>query len=533
MTYSRNSAQRRVSQIRVLPAPIGGLNDVDPLASMGEEFCIQMINWIPGNAALQARQGYREWVTNLNGPVRTIMPYIHMNGDVFTFAATDHAIYDVTWQTAAPVIQFEPIGNGYFKFINFGTVGNQYLIAVNGQNDESLIYDGIIWKRMIETATPVNPGEISGVNPNKFSNVASYKRRLWFVEESSMTAWYLPVDALGGEAKPFYLTSVFKRGGRLLYIVDWSVDGGDGLDNKLIFVSNLGEIAVYSGDDPDNAETFRVEAVFYAAAPIGEKSFVEFGGDVYMTTVLGILPLSKILMGMMSQSPNSMSVSKRINRTLNRIVTSRSYASNWELYNLPVLQALVLVIPAVGTTPAIQFVMNTSTGAWTRLDLPVNCGALVRGDFYFGTVDGKVMLYGGGNYKDNVKLDGSGGESVICSLFSAYSYMGDPTTLKHWKLIRPIFQSDQPVSYLVKLNVDYDTAALAGNPQPPGQEQENPIWDVAIWDQAFWSSSFTVFRPWIGVSAMGFASALLMKAATNDVTTLVAIEYVYEAGGAI
>jgi hypothetical protein len=81
--------------------------------------------------------------------------------------------------------------------------------------------------------------------------------------------------------------------------------------------------------------------------------------------------------------------------------------------------------------------------------------------------------------------------------------------------------------------VDYDTAALAGNPAPPAEEQTNPIWDVAIWDQAFWSSSFTTFRPWIGVSAMGNCCALLLKVATNDATTLVAIEYVYEPGGVV
>jgi len=532
MPFGKNSAQRRVSQIKINLAPLGGLNDIDPLANMGEEFCIQLINWIPGNAALQARQGYREWVTNLDGPVRTIMPYYDMSGDYSLFATTDTSLYDVTLSGDTPTFVIN-VNQGNFKHITFGNVANQYLIAVNGAADQSLLYDGTTWRVFTEVDPPVNPGEIKGVNPDLFSHVTSFKRRLWFVEADSMTAWYLPIDATGGEAKPFYLTSVFKKGGKLLYMIDWSVDGGDGLDNKLVFVSNLGEIAVYVGDNPDDADNWRVQAVFFASAPIGDRSFVEFGGDVYITTVLGVLSLTKILMGAMSQSPDNIALTKRINRTLNRLILSKDYVANWELKNLPTLQAIVLIIPPVGEKPAIQFVMNSSTGAWTRLDIPVNTGCLARGDFYFGTVDGKVMLHGGGNYLDGVKLDGSDGKPVICSLFSAYSYMGDPTSLKHWKLIRPIFQSDQPPSYLVKLNVDYDTAALSGNPQPPGAEQTDPIWDVAIWDQAFWSSSFTVYRPWIGVSAMGFACALLMKAATNDATTLVAIEYVYEPGGAI
>jgi hypothetical protein len=532
MPFGKSSSQPRVSQIKVNLAPVGGLNDIDPLANMGEQYCIQLINWIPGNSALQARQGYREWVTGLDGTVKTLMPYYAMNGDYSLFATTDTSLYDVTLSTDTPVHVIN-VNQGRFNHTTFGNVGNQYLIAVNGGTDQSLLYDGTSWRVFTETETPVNPGEIKGVDPSKWSHVVSFKRRLWFVENDSMTAWYLPIDATAGEAKPFYLTSVFKKGGKLLYIIDWSVDGGDGLDNKLVFVSNVGEVAVYAGSDPDNADDWAVQAVFYASAPVGDRSFVEFGGDVYMTTTLGVMPLTRILMGAMSQSPYGSAVSRNINSTLNRLILSKDYAANWELFNLPVLQAVVIAIPPVGTAPPVQFVMNSSTGAWARLDIPANTGCLAKGDFYFGTTDGRVCQYGGGNYKDNVKLDGTGGEPVICYLFSAYSYMGDPGILKHWKLIRPIFQSDQPPSYLLTLNVDYDISALPGNPQPPGDEQTNPIWDVAIWDQAFWSSSYTVFRPWVGVSAMGFACALLLKAATNDVTTLVAIEYVYEPGGAI
>lgn len=532
MPFSKNSAQRRVSIIKSSIAPLGGINDVDPLANMGEEFCIQLLNWIPGNSALKARQGYREWVTNLGLPVKTLMFYSKMDGTLKLFASTDVGIYDVTNSAPVPVLS-KAVSQGFFKYINFGNVANQYLVVVNGTADPSLLYDGTSWIEFTQSATPTTPGQIKGVDPNIFSHVMSFQRRLWFVQDSSMTAWYLPIDAVAGEAKPFYLTGVFKRGGKLLYIIDWTVDGGDGIDNKLVFVSSNGEVAVYSGTDPDNAQTWSLDAVFFMGRPTGDKSFTEFGGDVFLNTSYGIVPLSKVLVGKMNESPNQQAISKRINRTLNALILTKKYPPNWELHNFPMLQAVVLVIPPTSTEPAIQFVMNSLTGAWTRLDLPVNCGMVARDIYYFGTTDGRVCMYGNENYLDDVKLDGTGGKPVICSLFSAYSYMGDPTTLKHWKLIRPIFQSDQPPSYLVHLNTDFDIAALAGNPAPPGAEQTNPIWDTAIWDQAFWSSSFTVYRPWIGVSAMGFCCALLMKAATNDLTTLVAVEFVYEPGGAI
>lgn len=533
MPFTRKAAQPRVSEVKSMIAPLGGINDTDPLANMGEQYCIQMVNWVPGNAAILARQGYREWCTGLSGAVKTIMAYYKMDGTTNLFASTDAGIYDITISKANPTL-VKVVVNGDMRWVTFGNVANQYLVAVSAGSDPSVFYDGAAWNNFVETSgTPATPGEIKGVNPNSWCHVTTFKRRLWFVEENSMTAWYLPVDAVAGVAKPFYLTSIFKRGGKLLYMIDWSVDGGDGLDDRLVFVSSLGEVAVYGGDNPDVTTDWMLEAVFYAGTPVGDKSFTEFGGDVLMMTMYGLIPLTKVLMGRLEENPTEQAINRRISRTINLILRSKKYNTNWEIHNVPLLQAIVIIIPPFGQEPAIQFVMNSLTGAWTRFDMPIFCGRQSRGDFYFGAADGTVYLYGANNYLDNVKLDGTGGLPVQCSLFSAYNYMDDPTCLKHWKLIRPIFQSDQPPSYLVRLNTDYDLAALPGAPAPPAEDQENPIWDIAIWDNAFWSSSITVFRPWTGVVGLGYCCALLMKAATNDATAFVAVELVYEKGGVV
>jgi hypothetical protein len=508
------------------------LDDIDPLANMAEEFCISLINWFPGNAALNAREGFREWAINLGAPVRTIMPFYQMSGDYTLFAATDIGIFDVTLSSSAPPLS-KATTNGYYKFVTFGNVSFQYLVAVNGNGVPSLIYDGTNWIEMTQVDPPVTPGQVKGVDPDKFSHVMVFKRRLWFVEKDSMTAWYLPVDSTGGEAKPFYLTSVFRRGGKLLYMIDWSVDAGNGLQNQLVFVSTAGEVAVYNGTDPDNAETWTLDAVFYAAPPVGERGASRIGGDVLMVTTNGLIPLTKVFMGIMSEAPNEQALSKRISRTLNRLILSRRYQLNWEVINLPTLQAAMILVPPNGNEPPVQFVMNILTGAWTRFDLPANCGALALGDYYFGTVDGRVMKFGNDIYLDDMKIDGTGGDPITCSLFSAYSYMESPTTLKHWKLIRPLFQALQPPNYRLTLNTDFDNSALAGNPAPPAEPQVEPLWDDAIWDQAFWSSALTTFRPWVGVSALGFCAALLLKVTVNEPTSLVAVEFVFEEGGVV
>jgi hypothetical protein len=521
-------------------APLGGINDTQPLAAMEPNYCLDMVNWYPGNSALAARRGYKEWATGFGAPVKTIMTYYDMSGVVKLFAATDAGIYDISVSTDSPVVELVAV-NGDFKYVMFGTVNKQYLVAVNAKGAPSFIYDGTTWVAMVEEAgTPDAPGEIKGVNPSTFSHVTTFKRRLWFVEDDTTTAWYLPIDSVGGEAKPFYLGSIFRRGGKLLYIVDWSVDAGDGLDNKIVFVSDVGEIAIYAGDDPDSTDPtlvdrpWHLESVFYSASPMGERTAVDVGGDVLFLTAFGVIPLSRILLGEVAQSPDEASISKNINRALNRIAASKLYQINWQIYNIQNSQSLMVNIPPNGNSPAIQYVMNLLTGAWTRYDLPINCATIARGTMYFGTTDGRVCEFGEENYLDDVALDGTGGVKIVCGLFTAFSYMDNPSVLKHWNMMRLLFQATRPPNYVFRLNTDFSLDSLAGVPAPPPELDVAPsLWDSALWNQSTWSSTDTVYRPWLGVSAMGFSCALLLNASVVAKTQLTSIDFVYEEGGFI
>jgi len=180
-------------------------------------------------------------------------------------------------------------------------------------------------------------------------------------------------------------------------------------------------------------------------------------------------------------------------------------------------------------------VMNALTGAWTRFTIPMSCFELYKGELYFGTEDGRVCRYGK-EIKDNVKLDGSGGEEIICNMFSAYNYFGDPTTNKHFKLARPVFQASTPPGFKLKLNVDYDVSALAGNPPAPGPASNAYLWDAvnSIWDQAFWASEFgTAYHPWTGVTGLGFCAATLISVNASETASFMACEIVFEPGLAI
>lgn len=532
MPLSSSKAQRRVSQCVTLPAPTGGINDLDPLASMDPSFCIRLDNFYPDNGAIRTRLGYQEWATNIGAPVDTLIPMNLADGSQKLFAATDIGIFDVTNTTSTPAV-VAAITEGVCSYAQFTNVAGQWLVVCNGV-DPALLYNGNTdtWTPFVETATPANPGEITGVDPAALSKVHAYKNRLWFVVSESLAAYYLDLDQVGGTANPFYVGGVVQRGGALAYLATWSFDSGVGLDDKLLFCTTAGEVAIYSGDDPSQADMWALEAVFFASAPVGTSPSADFGGDVLMLTRAGVIPVSTMAKGKLNFSLSEDVLSKRISRTLSRLIHSQSFANDWGIINIPGLQSIVIIIPKSSSTPAQQFVMNSLTGAWGRYTLPARSGAMYNRQFYFGSDDGKVYVFGNQG-KDGVLLDGTGGVAVQSAMFSAFNYLGDPTTNKHFKLIRPMFQTSTPPSYLARLNVDYDLSSLVGVPTVPGESSISAIWDADLWDNCFWSGVSTVYSPWLSVNGLGFCAALLLGLTTTNETYLAAVEIVYEPGGAV
>ena len=78
------------------PAPVGGLNDRDPLASMPKQDAVILENWWVEPSRLVVRDGYADFADGFTGPVETIAEYAPPSGVNTVFAASDGSIYDVT-----------------------------------------------------------------------------------------------------------------------------------------------------------------------------------------------------------------------------------------------------------------------------------------------------------------------------------------------------------------------------------------------------------------------------------------------------
>lgn len=540
--FSRRTVNPQYSKSLALPAPTGGINDLDPIANMEPHFLLDSMNFFPDTGLTVVRPGYQEWAKNLAAPVKTLMYYNAVDASFQRFASTDAGIYDITSPTDAPVL-VKAATNGAWEFVNYATPAGQYLVAVNGV-DAAVLYNGTSWVSFTEVTTPAAPGEIKGINPALFDHVIAHKGRLWFIQKNSMTAWYLPIDSVGGEAKPFHLGGIFRRGGKLVILARWSSDTGEGLDDRWIAVTSAGEIASYAGIDPADANDWSLDSIFFVAPPLSKRSITEYGGDLLMLCRRGLIPLSALITGKANEILYSEALTKRISRTLIQMTnpaTAPLFPAEVNLYNdlawvvinlfdttSPSALSYQRMLSSGGNKP-VQLVMNFLTGAWGKFNYPVRTIRPIDTLLFMGTEDGRVLAVTPESYFDNVPFGGVGGTPIEASLTAAYSYLGNPSVNKHAKLLRFTFQTEVKPSFVYRVLSDFRLDPFLLTP-PPNPAVSNARWDISLWDLANWAGLENVYRPWVSANDLGYAFTYQLKVSTATPLGIAAVEWVWEEG---
>lgn len=525
--------QNRSSIIKSVPAPTKGLNDFNSIANMDPTYALDMLNMFPSARSLRVRAGYQEWMTGLGAVAKTLMPYNASTGANSLWVSTDTGIYNATTSGAAPAPSVV-ITNGYFSHTMFSNVAGQYLMAVNGV-DVGKLYDGAAWTNMATTVA----------STANMIGVCSYNHRVWFIQKDSNTAWYLPTDAITGALSPFYVE--FPMGGFLQNIFTWSIDSGSGLDDVLIFQSNKGEIVGYVGSDPSAPATFQYKATYFVGAPLGQRTNDDLGGDVALLTIGGVVPISKVVGGTQSIGRDEDTLSRNISQTFNDILSTRGQIPGWEIQNFPMLNALIVNFPATGGSAALQFVMNTLTGAWSRYDLPIRSMAEHNQALYFSDENGRILVSNPSNNLDNLAIDGSSGVFIVSGFQTAYNYFDMVGVNKLYGEIRPTFVSQYAPSMNTNVSVDFALNTISSVQTPsvgptsidfwdtslwdvnlwfsPNAPTARDVWDTGIWDQTLWSPPFAPQYGWLGVGQMGYCASLTVKIATSAPTEFVSCDW--------
>lgn len=492
-----------------IPSPVRGLNYKDSLATMRPGDALRLDNMICRPGYVEVRKGWTPHATSIPAPTRSILTYTALDGTAKRFAAAGANIYDASAVGAVGAAVVTGLISDYFNQTMVSNAAGNFLIAVNGQ-DNGKIYNGTVWADLGVTGVPLNT----------LSQVAVWKRRVWFVQKNTTKAWYLATDAIAGAATAFDFASIFRRGGRLLALINWTIDGGSGSDDYLLAVTTEGEVAVYKGTDPSSATTFALVGVYYIGTPIGERFHAQLGGDVLMLTQNGLIPFSRYLQ---SQTVNrAQFLTERIQSLIGLEIENFGAIRGWEVHVLFAQNVVLLQVPGGAEGARYQYAMAIETGGWSRLLFTdAICWASQKDVLYAGHLTQVANSWTTG-------LDN--GQGIMYTVIPAYSYLGPSTQQKLVTLGRLTIQSDQVPTYQTKLLTDFNqefSFPSLSVPAPSGA-----LWDVAIWDVAVWGGALTMYRNWYSLNGMGYAiSQVIQGVSVGDTFRLIAEDYVYQPGG--
>ena len=536
-------------KLETVPPPVGGLNARDPLSLMPETDAVRLVNWIPDTYGLRCRKGYREWAINFpTGQVvhsifSFISPSTAIPGDTFLssptsmpgklFAATDQAIYDVTTTTDAPASVQALSGNplaGTFSTAVVSNTGGTTLCCVS-EADGYFTYDGTTWVKRVQGT---NPGEINGVNPANLCFISTWKKRLWFIERNSTSAWYGATDAITGTLKEFDFGSEFKRGGFLSFMANWTIDAGEGVDDFLVIVSSMGEVLIYKGTDPDTAGAFaKVGSFFVGQVPVGRRAFVQYGGDLVLLSANGIFPMSYVTRGGAGfLQASGEEYSSKIRSLLGEDLRNSFNSPGWTMALHPSERLLLVAVPDYGGTLNRQYAMSTTQNRWTTFEgIPAVCYGESLGYLFSGTQDGRVLLLFT-DFFDQVAYGESVGTGIRCVSQPAFSFFKSPALNKQFLAVRPSFLSNDRPTNIVKMLVNFDTAAVTDTPSAaPVLPVGSSVWDTAEWDADNWAGGVDPFSEWMTVGGVGYSGAAATVTICTGATTMTALDYMYQSGG--
>lgn len=506
-----------------LPAPIRGINARDSIAAMKPEDAVSMDNMFPTPTSVDLRRGYTNFGT-FTGQCESIIVYTGLaSTKVFPCVVNGatRSIYDGTSGGAlsSAVVggagaTIEALTSTRFDYQNFGTIGGQFLSAVNGA-DTPLQYDGTNW-----IASLIAPPAATGTTAELFTN-AVYAERLWFGRKNTFDVCYLPVNSITGTLVRLNLASLFKLGGSLNSIVTLT-DNSNTLTDYIGFLSTEGELVAFTGTDPSSATTWARVAHMRIGRPVikGNRSWCKYGADALVLCADGIIPLRSAIAA--DKRDLALAISDRIRPLLNSDLIVNGTRNGWALCLHPTGSKLIVNVPTLENATARQWVMNTQHGAWAKFTgWNAFCFESARDQLYFGGNGVLAKADQSSAQKDNTT-------AISVDVKQAFSYFSTRGRTKHMKAMRPILALNGPVNIAFSVDTNY-TDMPPSNYIAVGGTTGDP-WG-GLWDAVWGGSAFT-YATWNTITGIGHAIAPRMKMLASDIElSWSASDFLYEVGG--
>lgn len=427
-----NVEQQGLARVQTVNAPMFGWNTRDARSTMSPQDAIFLDNMFVDVAepdgrlgSVSSRNGYEEYATGLGDDVETLAEY-SVGTSIDFLAAAGANIYDVSSDGAVGAA----LGTGYssarWQTQNFSTL----MFLCNGADDVQQ-YNG----STISTST------FTGVTLSSLIDVNAFKNRLYFIEKDSTSFWYGGKDSVSGALSEFDLATVRKHGGNLLTMATWTRDGGSGVDDYAVFFFTSGEVLVYQGSNPGDADDWALVGSYRIGKPLSRRGVIEFAGDVVVMTNSGNILLSEEI----SKDATVTNKSRLSGAAIN---AARSYGSNygWEAISYPRRAQILFNVPLSNNNIYNQYVVSTVNRAASRFKgMNARTWGVYNERLYFGG-NGIVYLADEGQNDD--------GNAIDILIQTAFTNLGSPAR-KSFKEFVPILDADGNVDFDSRLAYDF------------------------------------------------------------------------------
>jgi hypothetical protein len=170
---------------------------------------------------------------------------------------------------------------------------------------------------------------------------------------------------------------------------------------------------------------------------------------------------------------------------------------------------LIVNVPLTGTEAGeyCQFAMNTDTNAWGRFRKLYGISwALFNRRAYFGTFDGRVVLYDQGSTDNGAEI-----KAVARQAWNTFQNdKGIGTMDKQFHMASIVLKADGVPSVSCNMNVNFedDQPPQIGSITPPA----GAVWNLATWDVDYWAGSASAHNVFISIGKIGYIASLWLEA---------------------
>lgn len=301
-----------------------------------------------------------------------------------------------------------------------------------------------------------NIAAFGGTGPASVPNcvqASGYKNRLYVVYQFSTSVWYGEVDAITGAFTELDLGTIFSIPGYLVCCFNWTYNQGNGNEELMVFINSEGEALIYSGDSPEapNWQLIGRARLPKFVDPTNTQAFVRVSGDVYLSTVRGLISMSSVFTGALQQRPYY-----TLSRKIRDVVRSKQ---------APVVDPdspfLFIGGGYMGGTTEDVFILNYERGAWSKITMSENNDGMLQSMCIF---NGYLMM----GYSDlkiyNLPiLEGVASVALTYRWYTPFFDFGS-NMQKHLKMIRVLalnYGLSSTVKNTVSVSNDFVEAATA------------------------------------------------------------------------